>query len=60
MTPDRADLDYLRGEAAEYRRHAEALTSCKLSEPLLELARRYEARLRELEARTLPRRRRYG
>jgi hypothetical protein len=61
MTPDRADLDYLRGKAAEYRRHAESLASDKLAEPLLELARRYEARLRDLEARNpLPRRQRHG
>jgi hypothetical protein len=61
MAPDRVDLDYLRGKAAEYRRHAEALASCKLSAPLLELARRYEARLRDLESRQfLPRRRPYG
>jgi hypothetical protein len=61
MTPDRHDLDYLRGKVAEYRRHAEALTSGKLSESLMELAQRYEARLRDLEARqSLPRRRFHG
>ncbi|HEX2117525.1 MAG TPA: hypothetical protein VHM01_24250 [Alphaproteobacteria bacterium] len=61
MAPDRVDLDYLRGKAAEYRRHAEALASRKLSAHLLELARRYEARLRDLESRqSLPRRRPYG
>jgi hypothetical protein len=61
MTPDRADLDYLRSKAAEYRRHADALASGKLSETLMVLARRYEARLRGLEARqSLPRRKFYG
>ena len=60
MAADRNDLDYLRGKAAEYRRHAEALTAGKRSESLLELAQRYEARLRDLEARSLPRRRLHG
>jgi hypothetical protein len=65
MTPDRVDLDYLRAKAAEYRRGAKALASGRMSTQLLEIARRYEARLRELEAsrteppsRTEPRRRR--
>jgi hypothetical protein len=61
MTPDHADLEYLRGKAAEYRRHAEALASRKLSATLLELAKRYEARIRDLEARRpVPRCRRHG
>ena len=59
MTPDRVDLNYLREKAAEYRRSAQALASGRMSTQLLEIARRYEARLRELEAsRTEPRRRR--
>jgi hypothetical protein len=58
MTPDRVDLDYLREKAAEYRRGAQALASGRMSAQLLEIAKRYEARLRELEAnRTEPRRR---
>jgi hypothetical protein len=61
MTPDRADRDYLRSKAAEYRRHAGALASGKLSQTLMALAQRYEARLRDLEARrSLPRRKFYG
>jgi len=50
MLPDHTDLDYLRGKIAEYRRHARALSTNKLSERLLELARQYETRLNALEA----------
>jgi N-methylhydantoinase A/oxoprolinase/acetone carboxylase beta subunit len=51
MMPDRVDLDYLRGKIAEYRRHAQALATTRGSERLLEIARQYETRLHELEAR---------
>lgn len=51
MVPDRLDLDYLRGKVAEYRRHARALAAGKQSTRLLEIARQYETRLNELEAR---------
>lgn len=51
MTPSPVDLDYLREKAAEYRRNAQTIPSGKISARLLEIARRYEARLNELEAR---------
>lgn len=54
MIPDPVDLDYLRSKIAEYRRHAQALATSKLSERLLEIARQYETRLHELEARRPP------
>jgi hypothetical protein len=49
MVPEAADLDYLRGKAAEYRRHAQAATAAR-ADWLLELASRYELRVSELEA----------
>lgn len=57
MTPDSVDLDYLRGKIAEYRRHAQALAASRHSARLLEIAKQYETRLQELEARQTPPRR---
>lgn len=52
MALDIADLDYLRGKAEEYRRHARTFGASKRAECLLEIARQYETRLEALETRS--------
>jgi hypothetical protein len=54
MVPDSVDLDYLRGKAAEYRRHARAAPGQHQATWLIELASRYEARVSELESQHRP------
>ncbi len=44
-------IDYLRGKAEEYRRHARSISAGKPADRLLGLARQYEARLTRLQAR---------
>ena len=44
-------IEYLRGKAAEYRRHAESISAGKPATQLLALARQYESRLTRLQAR---------
>ncbi len=51
MAPDRVDLDYLRSKAAVYRRQAQAAPGSHQAAWLLDLAARYETRVRALETR---------
>lgn len=44
-------IEYLRGKAEEYRRHAQAISAGKPADRLLDLARQYEAQLIRLQAR---------
>jgi hypothetical protein len=44
-------IEYLRGKAEEYRRHAQSITAGKPAARLMALAKQYEMRLTRLEAR---------
>lgn len=44
-------IEYLRGKAEEYRRHARSINAGKPADRLLDLARQYETRLIRLQAR---------
>lgn len=44
-------IEYLRGKAEEYRRHARSISAGKPAARLLALARQYETRLTRLQAR---------
>jgi hypothetical protein len=44
-------IEYLRGKAEEYRRHARSISAGKPADRLLALAQQYETRLTRLQAR---------